>query len=194
MVADCLGTQRPPPAGASQEQAGAVCRCPWLAERGAALGARQAGAAGRDEGEDHVIAWGEPCLRVAAGFHRSGCLVAQHHRHRPWPRAVDDGKVGMAQAGCVHPDEQFARPRGLKLHFLHVQWPAARVRARQAHFGEHRRPGRHHCGVSIRSVCSASRRPPSRATGRRVSRSTNTCTNMPSAAGDAAPSENSPMP
>jgi hypothetical protein len=48
----------------------------------------------------------------------AGALVADDHRHRSWAVAVDDGKIGVAEAGGAHADEHFAAAGRVEIDFF----------------------------------------------------------------------------
>jgi hypothetical protein len=68
----------------------------------------------RDRHAGHLLSGrlrGVPAARQRAGLHHPGALVPEHGGHEPGseqPAAPD--LVGMAQAGCAHPDQRLARP------------------------------------------------------------------------------------
>ena len=98
-----VGGVQPPLA--SEEGAGDVGRRTRLAERGAAGAAVRAAPARRDEGEDDMVARGEPADALAGLEHLAGGLVTEHHRHHPRARAVDHREVGVAEARRAHLDQ-----------------------------------------------------------------------------------------
>src|SRR4051794_37042594 len=106
----------------------------WFAEGGAAFGAWGAGAAGGAEGEADGVAWGEgggPRMDdLAGGF------VAEEHRHHAGAGAVDDGEVGVAEAGRADADEEFAGSGWSQLDVLDRQRLRYGVRAGKAHCAE----------------------------------------------------------
>ena len=120
--------------------------------------------------------------------HLAGGLVAEQHRHHPRPRAVDHGQVRVAQPGRPDPDQQLTRSGRGQLDLFDPQRPRLGVRAGQAHLPQY---GAAHDHPVIPS--SAARMRSGTGTGRRSSRSTNTCTNRPVAAGWSEPSRNRPI-
>ena len=59
----------------------------------------------------------------------AGGLVAQRHGHRPRPVAIDDGQVGMAQAGRGNPDQHFVRAGAGEIDGLDGDRAGLRIRA-----------------------------------------------------------------
>ena len=100
-------------------------------EAGAAL------AAGGRPGEDHAVAGGQAVDVRAHGLDDAGALVAEHHRPRPHPLALDDVQVGAADADRVDAHERVARPRPLEVDRPHDERGARRLEERRAH--PHRR-------------------------------------------------------
>jgi hypothetical protein len=47
-----------------------------------------------------------------------GCFVSESHREWPWTVPVDDGEIGMTQAGRRYPDEHFADAWSLQIDGL----------------------------------------------------------------------------
>ena len=96
---------------AAQQLAPAVGRRARLAQRRPSSGAGIAVAAARHEDHDHVIADGQNADARPQRLDHPGRLVAQRHRHRPRPVAVDHAEVRVAQPGSRHPDEYLATAR-----------------------------------------------------------------------------------
>ncbi len=42
-------------------------------------------------------------------------LMAQYDRHRPWPIAVDQREIGMAETAAAHFDQNFALAGGIEI-------------------------------------------------------------------------------
>ena len=94
-------------------------------------------AAARHEDEHHVIARREAVDAFADRLDDAGGLVPQHHRRRTRTGAVDDGKVGVAEAGGPDLDQNFA-PAGLRqIDFDDLERLRARVRDRRSHLAKH---------------------------------------------------------
>src|SRR5262249_29836974 len=78
---------------------------------GTADGAVETPPALRTEREDHVIAGPHVDDAGAHCFNDAGGLVAEHHRQRQRPVAVDDVPVAVADAGGHHAHPGFAELR-----------------------------------------------------------------------------------
>ena len=75
---------------------------------------------------------------VGADLHdAAGGFVAQQHRHRPHPVAVDDAEVRVADAGGLKPDEDFRRAGAGELQLGDADRPGLREGAGAADFLEH---------------------------------------------------------
>jgi hypothetical protein len=90
-----------------------------------------------------VVAGLEVVHARAERLDHAGGFVAQHHRQRPWPVAVDHRQVRVAQAGGLDPHQHFAGAGGVELDRLDRQRPRLRVRRRQAHGPEDGSAGFH---------------------------------------------------
>ena len=104
---------------ARQQRARTVRGRARLAQGRAAFGTRAAMAAGRDE---HAARHDRRGLRSvrhprADLFDDAGRFMAQRHRHRPRPVAVDHRQVGVAQARGFDPHQHLARPRRVEFEF-----------------------------------------------------------------------------
>jgi len=75
-----------------------------------------------------VIAGSKAGDSVADGLDDAGGLVAEHHRG--WARTipVDDGEIGVAEAGCPDPDQPFAVAGRGKLDFRDLERLRSSVR------------------------------------------------------------------
>lgn len=60
--------------------------------------------------------------------------ATDRHRHRAGPVAVDDGKVGVAEAGGLDPDQQLVAAGGRQFDFLDMQGLAVGVGAGKPDF------------------------------------------------------------
>ncbi len=98
------------PRRAVGQRAGADARAQRQARGRAAGEAGAALAAGRRPREDHAVADGEAVDVRADRLDDAGALVAEHHRPRPHPLALDDVQVGAADADGVDAHERVARP------------------------------------------------------------------------------------
>ena len=72
-------------------------------------------AAARQERHDDALANRDSRRGRRASSIRAGRLVAQQHRDRPRPVAVDDRQVGMADARRLDPDQELAGSRRVEL-------------------------------------------------------------------------------
>ena len=168
-------SSRSPSAGSPSPRA--VCRPCWrrprLTQRGPALRARTALAAGRDEGEHDRVTGREP---GSAGLDHLACrLVAEQHRHHARPRAVDHRQVGVAQAGRADPDQQLAGPGRLPARPLRSAVAATRRTGRAGPSPAVRRRARSSRdpfqGPRLRSGTAPGDGPPGRRTRARTVRS-----------------------
>jgi hypothetical protein len=64
--------------------------------------------AARDEGGHDMVAHREVRHAGADLFDHPRALMAEHHRQRPRPVAVDDGQIGMAKTGGAHAQQHLA--------------------------------------------------------------------------------------
>ena len=114
-----------------------------------ALPAPMALSAGRDEGEDDVIARLDAADRLTDLFDHARGLVAQHHRpHRHPPLAAHDVIVGTAQAHRGNAHQHLGRPRRIERDALD--------RDRGAHFTKNSRARFHYRPSSLASRSAAS--------------------------------------
>jgi hypothetical protein len=65
--------------------------------------------------DEDVVHAGADCLDDA------GCFVAECDRQGPWAGSVDYGQVGVADAGCLDPDQQLSGLWGIELEFLEAE-------------------------------------------------------------------------
>ena len=142
------------PARARQQRACPVDRRTRLAQGWTALGAGAAMATGRDEHADHVIAAGEIGDARPDLLDDAGRLVAERHRQRARPVAVDHRQVGMAQARGLDPHQHLAGTRQIELELLDHQRLRGCVRPRRAHGAQHGGSGLHVIGpTNSFSIC-----------------------------------------
>ena len=114
-----MPSERLQPPGPGQQGAGGVAGRARFAQRGPALGARFAVPAGGHEDEHDVVTDGEVVAGVRADLlHDAGGLVAQRHRQRPGPVAVDHREVRVAQAGGLDPDQDLPGPGRIELELF----------------------------------------------------------------------------
>ena len=113
-VVDRLGLERKAPL-AGEQRPGGVGLGGRLAERRPAADAGAAAPAARDKHQHDMIAGFEVAHAFADVLDDSRRLVAERHRDRPRPRAVDHRKVGMAEARRRHLDQDFAAAGGTKV-------------------------------------------------------------------------------
>ena len=98
--------------------------------------------------EDHAVADGEAADVRADRLDDPGALVAEHHRPRPHPLALDDVQVGAADADGVDAHEHVARPGRREVDGAHDERGARRFEERRAH--PHRLcPGRRQSAAAI---------------------------------------------
>ena len=83
-----------------------------------------------------MIADGEIADAIAQRLDDAGGLVAERHRGRARTRAVDDGKVGMAETGGFDPDENLAAAGRREIEFDDLERARGRIRGRKAGLGE----------------------------------------------------------
>ena len=125
------------PRRAVGQRPGADARPQRQAGGRAAGEARPALAAGGRPGEDHAIAGGQAVHVGADGLDDAGALVAEHHRPRPHPLALDDVEVGAADADGVDAHERIARPGPLEVDRADDERGARRLEERRAHPHRH---------------------------------------------------------
>ena len=114
MVQDRLavaGEPRP----AAEQRARAVGGAARLARRQPVGGAAGAVAAARQERHDHPLSDREVRHRGADPLDDARRLVAEQHRHRADPVAVDDRQVGVAQAGGLDADQELGVTRRVEV-------------------------------------------------------------------------------
>ena len=68
---------------------------------------------------------------VADRFDDTGALVAQHHRLRPLPLALEDVQVGAADPDRRHADEHLVRARLAELDLAHLERAADLAKQRR---------------------------------------------------------------
>jgi len=66
----------------------------------------------------------------------AGALVAQHHRRRPRPVAVQQRQVGMAEPAAAHLDQHLALARRIEVELENVDRLGLRERARESARGQ----------------------------------------------------------
>jgi hypothetical protein len=115
---------------AAQHLAGLVRSLPRYAESGASGGAHRAGAAGRYEREDDVLARDDRRDAGPDRFDDAGGLVAERDRETLGDRPVDAREVRVAQARARDADDGFAAPGRVEFDLFDCDRTAARVRAR----------------------------------------------------------------
>jgi hypothetical protein len=93
------------------------------ARRRPAAPAVRALATGRSPREHDLVAGREPFDTLADRLHHAGPFVAEHHRRRPLPLALDDVQVGAADADRGHADEHLAGPRLVELDLADLERP-----------------------------------------------------------------------
>ena len=116
-------------AAAGQQFALAVGGGTRLAQGGTALGAGVAVSARGHEHHDDVVADGEIVDAFAQRLDDARGLVAECHRKRPGPVAVDDAEVRMAQARGLDGHPHLTGAGGVQCHGLDREGTAVRVRA-----------------------------------------------------------------
>ena len=120
-----------------EQRAGAVRGSARLAQGRASLRARQAMAAARHEHHDDVVALLEVVDAGADLLDDARRLVAERHRHRPRPVALDHRQVRVAQPRRRDLDQDLARSRRVELDRLDLQRLRLRVGRRSAHLVQH---------------------------------------------------------
>jgi hypothetical protein len=80
---------------------------------------------------------------VADFFDHARHLVAEHHRQRSRPVAVDHRKVGVAQPGCPHTDEHLAGTGWREIELFDHERSRLGIGARSARLAEHGSLGFH---------------------------------------------------
>ena len=120
-------------APAAEQRAGAVGGGARLAQGGAALHARRAVAAARHEDQRNRVTALQVGDAGPAFFDDARRLVAEHHRHDARPVAVDDRKVGVAEAGGGDLHQHLARAGRIQLDGLDGNGARLRVGAWAAH-------------------------------------------------------------
>ena len=127
------------PARAGEQRSRAVGARARLAQSRPAGRARQAMAAARHEHHHDVIADGEIDDPFADRRDDARGLMAEHHRRRPRPRAVDHRKVGMAETGRRDSHQHFAAAGAVEIDLDDVERPRNRVRRLRPRRPQHRR-------------------------------------------------------
>src|SRR5471032_734852 len=97
-------TQMLPTPLAGQQGAGAVGRGTRFAQCGTPHCARLAMSATRHEYHHHVVANDQIVDARAKGIDHAGRFMAQYHWHRSRAITVDDGEIGMTEAGSLDGD------------------------------------------------------------------------------------------
>ncbi len=125
-----------------------------------------------------------PALRPPPQLHHfAGGLVPQHHRHHARAGAIDHRQIGVAQARRMDPDQHLARARAGPAPARRSAAASSRVGRCLPHLVQHRAADLHADGASDSTTQPLKRARAARSgispTGRRLSRSTNTCTNQP---------------
>ncbi len=95
-------------------------------------------AATRHEAHHHPVAGPEVAHGAADGFDCACRLMAERHRHGPWPVAVDDGKVGMAEACSADAHQQFIRAWRIEVDSLNGKRPRHGIGPFDRRVPEHR--------------------------------------------------------
>jgi hypothetical protein len=120
-------------ARAGKQRASAVRGRAWLAQGRSAFGAWRAMTTARHEYHHNVI----PALQVADAFayllDDCGRFMAERHRHRPRPVAIDYRKVRVAQARSDDLDQHFLTAWGRQVHGRDDEGLGYSVRRRCAH-------------------------------------------------------------
>jgi hypothetical protein len=104
-------------------------------------------AAGGHENHDDAVALLEVGDAGADLLDLAGGLMAQHHRHRAWPVAVDHREVGMAEARGADADQHLAHAGRSELDLLDPK----RLRLR---IGRGDGAGVQHGGAGLQGVSS----------------------------------------
>ena len=131
-----VGTRAMQATRAADQRAGRVGGGARLAERGPARFARAAVPAARHERRDDVVADLQVGDARAELLDDARALVAEHHRQRPRPVAVDHREVGMAEADRAHLQQHLARARRVELDVGDLERLRFGVGRRCAHAGE----------------------------------------------------------
>jgi len=122
-----LAVEREPPPAAEQSPL-SVCGRRRGAEGRGATAARGAAAAARYEREHDVVPGPHVGDAGADGLDDPRRLVAERHRHRARPAAVDDREVGVTEAGGGDAHEQLALTRRLELELVEPERSRVDVR------------------------------------------------------------------
>ena len=157
MVIDRLAVLRQPSC-ARQQRAGAIRRGAGFAQRRPAFGTRRAVAAARHEHHDDVVAALQVGDAVAERLDDSRRFVAERHRHRARPIAVDHRKIGVAQArgGDLH--EHLAGTGRRELQRLDRERASLRERRLRAHRVQHGCVDLHRSSSAIATALTAASR------------------------------------
>ena len=139
-MVDRLGLERKPPL-AGKQRSGGVGFGRRLAE--SRTSRRRRGRSGRSSGRTPARRDRRPRDRspVADGLDDSGRLVAERHRRRARPRAVDHRQVRMAEARRRDLNLDFAAAGGAKVELDDFERLRLGVGRREARLGEERRLG-----------------------------------------------------
>ena len=132
VMVDRLAVALQPPCAIEQRPRAVGSRA-RLTQRRPTFGARMAVAAARHEHQHDVIADSEVLHAVAELFDNACGLMAECHRHRARPVAVDHRQVRMAQPRSLDTHQNFARTRRRKVEFFNLQRVRRRVGMRGAH-------------------------------------------------------------
>ena len=150
MVVDRLAIESEP-TRAGKQRSRAVGARARFAQRRPPGGARQAMAAARHEDQHDVIADGEIGDALADFGDDSRRLVAEHHRRRTRPRAVDYRQVGMAEAGRRHAHQHFAAAGAIEVDADDLERPRGRIGSLRPCRPQHRRLDSHRPPASSRT-------------------------------------------
>ena len=112
-----VGDRMPVPVEAhrsAEQRAGIVGRASDLAGEATTGGASRTRAAAGKEGHHHSVAGHEVGDTAAEVLDDSGGLMAEKHRSRPHPIAVDDRQVGMADARHLDAHQELSWARSIQ--------------------------------------------------------------------------------
>ncbi len=121
---------------AAQKLARGARRDRALADIGPALEAAPAAPATHIESEADMVALLDVMHARADLDDLAGSLVTQHDRHRARPIAIDQRKVGMAEAGAAHLDQHLAFARWIEVELDDMDRLALGEGPRRAAHGE----------------------------------------------------------
>ena len=120
------------PMVARQELAGSARRDRTLADIGPTLETAPAAAAAHVEGKADMIALLHVVHARADLDDLARALMAQHDRHRPWPIAVDQREIGMAEPAAAYLDQHFALAGRIEIDLDNMDGLALGERPRRA--------------------------------------------------------------